>query len=165
LDLLVRLKGTVNETDAMTDTTYLNQDLFAVYAQRLFKRSDFDMLAMMRDGLDDRGIESAKNQYFQFWHKRSGHTFWVKYEFRCDDKDKLDWPCPDQLKCYREFQDNVWPEKVYLIMGFGGRPLRPSFMFCVPLDEVGNYIRNPFVLEKFERGPSRPFDFQRGLLT
>ncbi len=138
MDLLVRLKGAATDINAMTGDTYSKQNLFEAYAQRLFKRSDFDKTynTIGQDYLDGQGIESTHQPYYQFWHKRSGHSFWVKCEFRSDYDDKLDWLRPNQLKCYKKFQEDVWPEKIYVVIGFGGRPLKPSFMFCVPLDEV-----------------------------
>ena len=166
MDLQVRLQSAATEINALTGDTYTNEDLFEVYAQRLFKRSDFDMLyaTTLRDYYDGKGIESAKKPYYQFWHKSSGHSFWVKYEFR-SDYDKLDLCRPDQIKCYRQFQEAVWPEKVYVVIGFGRQPLKPSFMFCMPLDEAENYGIFPIVLERFERNPRQPFDYQNGRLV
>jgi hypothetical protein len=165
MDLQVRRRSAANEVDAMPGSTYVNEDLFKVYAQRLFKRSDFEMVFTKRDDLDDLGIGLAKNTYHQFWHKHSGHSFWVKCEFIKDNVNELDWGRPDRLEYHKQFQENVWPEKVYLVIGFGGRPLKPSFMFCIPLDEAEDCNTYPNVFKKYERDPSRPFDLLRGFLV
>lgn len=160
MELMERSKSVAEEFNEMIGDTYVNEDLFEVYAKRLFKRSDFDLL---RDG---RKIELEKNPDFQFWHKRSGHSFWVECKFRNDHYDnKLDWCRPDQLESYKQFQEDVWPEKVYIVIGFGGRPLKPSSMFCMPLDEVENYGIYPNVLVRYERNPTQPFDYQGGRLV
>jgi hypothetical protein len=158
--LMERSKSAVEEFNEMTGDTYVNEDLFEGFTKRLFKRSDFDLL---RDG---RKIESEKNPGLQFWHKRSGHSFWVECKFRNDYyNDKLDWCRPDHFECYKQFQEDVWPEKIYIVIGFGGRPLKPSFMFCMSLDEMENCCIYPNVLEKYERDPTQPFDYQGGRLV
>jgi hypothetical protein len=162
MDLLVRSKIAVIESNALTSDVYFNKNLFEVYARRLLKQSDFENIHVTtgQGNFDGQGIETAKNQYFQYWHKRSGHSFWVNCEFKsnCDDKpDKLRL---DQLNCHKQFQEHVWPEKVYFVIGFGGRPFKPSSMFCIPLDEVVNIGLQPKLLEKFERDPKQPFDYQ-----
>jgi hypothetical protein len=158
-------KSVTREFNAMTGDIHADEDLFEVYVQRLFKRSDFDMLMTIRDDLDCRRIISTQQTYYQFWHKHSGHSFWVKYEFIRNDDNELIWHRPNHLEYSRKFQEDKWPEKVYLIFGFGRRPLRPSFMFCVPLDEVENRDKHLNTLEKFERNPSQPFELNEGLLT
>jgi hypothetical protein len=77
----------------------------------------------------------------------------------------LEWCRADQLEYYRKFEQDVFPEKIYLIIGFGGRPLRPSFMFCLPLEEIHDCEISPDILEKFERDPVKRFDYERGLLV
>ena len=166
--LTERIKSGAEEFSSKNGDTYANENLFDVFAQRLFKRSDFDLLyaKTRRDDLDDERMESAENLDFQFWHKRSGHTFWVVCKFRSDYYgDKLDWYHPDQIKYYKQLQEDVWPEKIYVVIGFGRRPLQPSFMFCIPLDEVENYGIDSSILEKHERDPTQPFDYQKGRLV
>jgi hypothetical protein len=166
MDLLVRFKSAASEKNEMISTTYTNEKLFEVYAQRLFKHSDFDKICAEtgQDFLDGQGVESIKNSYCQFWHKGSGHTFWVNCEFRKDYDHKLDWCHPNRLKYLRQFQEDMWPEKVYVIIGFGERPLKPSFMFCIPLDETENCITYPNTIEKYVRNPSQPFEFRNDCL-
>jgi hypothetical protein len=166
MDNLVRLSSASSEIDVMNGVPYANENLFEVYTQRLLKRSDFDKIYEITrlDYFNDQGIKSVRNSYYQFWHKRSGHTFWVKCEFRIDYDDRFYWPFPDYLKCHKQFQEDVWPEKVFIVIGFGRRPLKPSLMFCMPLDQVEDCGMHPKALEKHERDPTQPFDYQGGRL-
>jgi hypothetical protein len=165
MNLMVRPKSADTEVDMMTRAIYANEELFKIYAQRLFKKSDFDLICetTRQEDLDDRGIGSVKtNPYYQYWHKRSGHTFWIKFEFRSDYNDKFEWHFSNKLEYCKHFQEDVWPEKVYIVIGLGGRPLKPSYMLCLPLDEFNNRGYHNNILEKYGRGPTKPFDYQRG---
>ena len=160
MDLMERLRRESEAFNSMTGDPHANGGLFKGYTQRLFKPSDFGLLH------DTTKIESETNPDFQFWHKRSGHSFCVDCKFRTDyDDDDLNWFRPDQIKCYKQFLEKIWPEKVFVVIGFGGRPLKPSIMFCMPLDDIESLNTFPKVLEKYERLPTRPFDYQDGRLV
>jgi hypothetical protein len=168
MDLLVRSKSAAIDINASTSGTCMNKMLFDVYAQRLLRRSDFDEIYTMtgQDNLDGQGTEIVNSPYYQFWHKRSGHTFWVKCEFGGHWEKRLEELRPNQLNSYVNFQKLLWPEKVYMVIGFGGRPLKPSCMFCIPLDElVKNGTHYPKLLEKYQRDSKQPFDYQNGRLV
>jgi hypothetical protein len=123
VDVVKGLKRVTKEINALAGDTYSKGDLFENYAQKLFPDQDFKVVhyTTRRDELDGRKIESAQNPDFQFEHRRSGHRFWVECKWRGDLYDgKLDW-CKDyQFKRYKEFQEEVRPQKVYAVIGLDG---------------------------------------------
>ena len=167
MELLVYPKVVIVENHSSAGEPYNNGDLFEVYVRRLFKRSDFDLLyETKRDPADSRKTNLEKKPDFQMLHKRSGHSFWIKCRYNGDnDGHELDWCDPDQLACYKQFQEDVWPEQFYMVIGYGGRPMKPSALICIPLDKTEHCEIEPKALELYKRDPSRPFDCQKGHLA
>jgi hypothetical protein len=165
---ILNLMGAASDHHATFGDPFAGGDLFKVYSRRLFRRSDFDELhaTVGRGDSDADGAESTWTPDFQFLHKRSGHIFWVECQFRSDYYlDKVDWYRKDSLERYKRFQEKVKPQKVFFITGFGGRPMKPSYMFCMTLDEMVSNGTNPDILERHERDPARPFDFKGGRIV
>ncbi|MEM3513048.1 MAG: hypothetical protein QXH13_02590 [Thermoplasmata archaeon] len=161
------MPGLLKQLQAMLGDTYAKGDLFENYVIDHFPQEFFKILhaTTRRDDLGGRQIESAKNPDFHLQHIPSGHKFWVEAKFRRDlFQNKLVWCKEFQLKRYKEFQEEVRPEKVFIVIGLGGRPTSPETMYCIPLDEieyVGLYLHK---IEHYRRDPTAEFRYRNGVL-
>ena len=155
------------ELGALGGDDYPKGDLFESYVSRLFPIKDFLFLraTTRRDDLDGRQIEEEKDPDFELRHLKSGHEFWVECKFRSDYyRAKLEWCKSWSFRRYEEFQDQVRPRKLWIVVGLGGRSSKPSRMFCFPLDEVPYYSVYPDVVQEYERDPRKPFTYWYGHL-
>jgi hypothetical protein len=142
-------------------------DLFEEYAASLFPEDTFTIVnhTPPRNDLNGRFIESKLNPDFQIRHKPSNHLIWVECKFRGSLKEgKIQWSEQDQLERYREFQNSVMPETVYVVIGQGGRPSMPSSMYCIPLKEIEYPGLYPVAIQKYERPKSSVFSYTNGRL-
>jgi hypothetical protein len=165
--LMDQLKGGPEVLNWSTYDANGNGGLFKCYTQRLFRRSDFDILfsKTSQDGVVDAIIESPEDLDFQFWHKRSGHSFWVVCSYMENILENMtDWGLLHPLRLSEQLYEAVWPEKVYYVVGCGGKPLRPSSMFSIPLDELEGFSLNADVIDEYERDPAQPFDYSMSRL-
>ena len=153
-----------SEINVANGYTCESRNLFDVFVLRLFRRSDFDMLFSMTPRNDIVGLDPVRNSYYEFWHKRTGHTFWIKCDFGRKYDEKTNWFPPYLFNNAKQFQEDVWPEEVFMVLGFGTQPLKPSLMLCVPLNELQNICECPNNLEKYRRSPAQPFAYQEGHL-
>ena len=156
-----------NEPESSVDEAFRKGHEFEIYTLRLFNKNEFDLLyaTPTRGDYEGRIIESAKDPDFKFRHKKSIHEFWVECKYRSDYfREKLEW-CKDyQLQRYKDFQERERPRKVYVVMGLGGLSSEPESMYRIPLDEIKYTGLYPSVLKKYERNPTKPFDYRNGRL-
>ncbi len=93
-------------------------------------------------------IESTRNPDFKLRDKLNNREFYLEAKFRSATyKDKLDWCRSDQLKRYQEF-NKVFP--VFIIIGLGGSPANPRFLYLIPLVESKYTELYKSALKKFE---------------
>lgn len=68
----------------------------------------------------------------------------------------LKWSYSEQIKRYKQFsQERKIP--VFIVIGLGGEPDEPEYMFCIPLEEAKYPELFTSILEKFERPSDRNF--------
>lgn len=131
----------------------------------LFPMSAFSIIHdTRRDSNSSRMPRSVKDPDFRIRHRASGHSFWIECKFRSSARHGVISWCSgqQQFERYKEFQDKVRPERVYVVVGLIGSPYSPKFMYCIPLDEitepdlfvneVSSYRRNPPFLFVYDRG-------------
>jgi hypothetical protein len=168
MDIVEGFEKVTKEFDALDGETYAKRYQFEAYALGLFSATDFKLLhaTTRRENFDGRIVESVKNPDFHFQHKRSEDKFWVECAWRPDFLyGKLPW-CKDyQLKRYKEFQEEIRPEVVYALIGFGGKASKPQRLFCIPLDEIESSRLDPTILNNFERAPALSFLYAYGRLV
>jgi hypothetical protein len=158
----------LKQLKAMLGDSYSKGDLFEEYVIDLFPEEYFKILhaTTRRDDLGGRQIESAKNPDFHIQHIPSGHKFWVEAKFRQNIyNDKLIWCREYQLERYKEFQESVRPEKVFIVIGNGGSASAPETIYCIPLDQidyVGLFLSK---IEKYRKRPNTPFYYSNGILS
>lgn len=146
---------------------YSKGDLFEDFVVDLFPESVYQLVQITprREDLDGRWVEQAYNPDIQIRHLPSGHLFWVECKFRSSTyMNKLHWCEPNLLYRYKDFQESVRPEKVFVVAGLGGRCNDPESLYCIPLDDiqyVGLYL---YAIERYKRDPHTNFNYYAGRL-
>jgi hypothetical protein len=156
-----------NNVKAGFGDNHAKGDLFEGYVARLFPESFFTIVhhTPSRNDLNGRFIESKQMPDFQIRHNASGHRFWVECKWRGQLKDgKIDWSNPEQLERYRDFQRDVRPEMVYVVIGYGGWPSIPDSIYCIPLNEVKYPGLYPQAIQNYLRPKNIDFWYQEGRL-
>jgi hypothetical protein len=146
---------------------YAKGHYFEAFVCNLFPSCDFDIIhaTTTRNDLYGRKIEEAKDPDFRFHHRSSGHYFWVECKFRTTLYDgKIKWAEKWQMERYQQFQKSHRPEKVYVVIGFGGDPTNPNSLYAIPLDEISYPRLFPMSIEKYSRSVNKEFGYQGGRL-
>lgn len=143
-------------------------DTFEKLVQGMLPDDEFALMNASPRRFDDEGrtMEEAKDPDFRYLHHRSEQVLWVICRYRKDTYyDKVQWSTPAQLNRYRNFQRDVEPEALYIIIGLGGTPNRPDHIFCIPLHEVLCPVLPLSKLKEFEHHDRyRPFKYSFGQL-
>jgi hypothetical protein len=140
---------------------------FEAFVCKLFPRDDFDVVhaTTARNDLYGRKVLEAQEPDFKFHHKSSGHYFWVECKYRTTLYDgKIKWAERWQMERYQQFQRVHRPEKVYVIIGFGGEPGNPESLYSIPLDEIQYPRLLPTSIEKYSRSVTKEFEYLAGRL-
>jgi hypothetical protein len=146
---------------------YSKGQYFEAFVCNLFPREDFNVVnaTLARNDLFGRNIGEIEEPDFRFQHKSSGHYFWVECKFRTNLYDgKIKWAERWQLDRYLQFQKMHRPEKVYIVIGFGGDPTNPDSLYSIPLDEIQYARLFPMSIEKYSRAVNKVFEYQGGRL-
>jgi hypothetical protein len=140
---------------------------FEAFVCNLFPSDDFDVVhaTTATDDLNGRRIGEVKDPDFRFFHKSSGRFFWVECKFRTTLYDgKIKWAEKWQMEGYQQFQRLHRPEKVYVVIGFGGSPTNPDGLYSIPLDEITSPRLSPMSIDKYSRSVYKEFEYRGGRL-
>jgi len=139
---------------------------FEKYVLNLFKEK-FSIVDVTSDYASKSGafVESSMNPDLTLRCKKSNQKFAVECKFRSDlywNPNKkaymLQWSNPAQMRRYQEYQQkNAIP--VFVVIGLDGSPNKPKYMFCIPLNEAKYPDLFESILEKHERSPTKPFQW------
>ena len=77
---------------------------------------------------------------------------------------KIKWAEKWQLDTYMQFQRLHRPEKVYVVIGFGGSPTNPDGLYSIPLDEITSSRLSPMSIDKYSRSVYKEFEYCGGRL-
>ena len=162
------LIATGTQVRATKANTMIKGDTFVRLVQGMIPDDEFVLMHAnpRRYDAEGRTMEEAKDPDFRYLHHRSGRMLWIECRYRKDTfYDKVQWSTPAQLNRLRNFQKDVEPETVYVIIGLGGTPERPDHIFCVPLNDA-IYPAPPLnKLKEFEHHDRhRPFKYSFGHL-
>ncbi|EOQ94799.1 hypothetical protein LEP1GSC195_1376 [Leptospira wolbachii serovar Codice str. CDC] len=107
-------------------------------------------------------VESNQNPDLVIQYNPTKEKFAVECKFRSGlYKNKMNqvvlkWSYSEQIKRYKQFsQERKIP--VFIVIGLGGEPDEPEYMFCIPLEEAKYPELFTSILEKFERPSDRNF--------
>jgi hypothetical protein len=140
---------------------------FEEFVRSLFPSEDFDVLhaKTTRNDLKSGRFGETKDPDFRFCHRSSGRCFWVECKFRSTLYDgKIKWAEKWQMNRYQEFQRLHRPEKVYIVIGFGGDPNNPDSLYSIPLDKILDTRLFPMSIEKYHRTVDKEFEYHGGRL-
>lgn len=157
----------VTNIKALIGHSHSKGDVFEEYVSRLFPECEYEILHYTpgKDVLSGRGIKSREYPDFQILHRPTGKTFWIECKYRSRLYDgKLVWAKDWQLERYKSFQEEHRPEKVYVIVGFGGLPMRPKRMYCFPLDMIDYPALYPTSIKRYIRPVKKNFQLLNGIL-
>ncbi len=96
----------------------------------------------------------SSNPDFKFRDRRTLKTFYAEAKYRKQFfQGRITWCTDNQLKRYRQCNEEF---PVFIILGIGGKPGRPSFVFLIPL-RVANFTELYMSeVEKYMVRPRRP---------
>ncbi len=101
---------------------------------------------------NERYVEGKLEPDLYFRDRKTNETFFVECKFRSNlYQNKLQWAKDKtQFKRYKEFQEKVKPEKVFVVVGLGGKPYDPERVFKLPLEEIKYPALFESVFKKYE---------------
>jgi len=151
---------------------YKERDAFEAYvATKLFPEPLYVVrrITSARDDLNGRSIESAQDPNIHIRDTQTGHSFWIECKWRTDrsirHRKLIICKSYAQFRRYNDFQREHRCTKVYIVVGFNGKPDAPNSIYCIPLDELEYPWRCLDTLEPYRRrSPTEPFDYSLGRL-
>jgi hypothetical protein len=121
-----------------------------------------------RSDLKGRFIESAQDPDIRIRDTQTGHSFWIECKWRTDrsikDRKLIICKSKAQFERYNDFQNEHGNEKVYIVVGFNGKPEAPDTIYRIPLSDLEYPWRYLDTLEPFRRSSTDPFDYSPGRL-
>lgn len=116
-------------------------------------------------------VESDKNPDFTLVFKPRNKKFAVECKYRSYPiwNNKINdyvihWSYPGQIQAYNKFSE-AEEMPVFIVIGLGGTPDNPEYMYCIPLDEARYPAIYPSVFNKHKRVPTLPFFWCNGRLV
>ncbi|MCG6142802.1 restriction endonuclease [Leptospira mtsangambouensis] len=117
-------------------------------------------------------VESNQNPDLVIQYNPTKEKFAVECKFRsglyknrtAPNGAVLKWSYPEQIKRYKQFSiERKIP--VFVVIGLGGEPDDPEYMFCIPLEEAKYPELFTSLLEKYERPSDKEFFWRNKKLT
>jgi len=138
------------------------------------KKDYFAITTWNTDHSDKRAgikVESDSNPDFLIRYKPTNEQFAVECKWRANpfynqkiQNYVIKWAESYQIKNYQQYskKHNI---PVFIVIGLAGKPSKPEYSFCLPL-EVAKYPDIfPSILDKYERiPPNKPFFWKGGIL-
>jgi hypothetical protein len=150
---------------------YKEGEAFETYvANSLFPKPRYVVRHMTttRDDLKGRFIESAQDPDIRIRDTQTSHSFWIECKWRTDGSIRhrklIICKSRAQMERYNDFQKEHSYEKVYIVVGFNGKPDAPNTVYCIPLGDLEYPWRYLDTLEPFRRSSTEPFDYSPGRL-
>jgi hypothetical protein len=138
-DVIVSTKKERSVYYYLNYNSFQNGDHFESVVHGYFPEKFYDVVNSTITSNDPIGgnSEQTLEPKFRFRHKMTGDCFWVECKFVSKLLDgKIQWADNDLLIKYEQFQEDHWPERVYVVIGFGGMPHRPKSLYCIPLKNI-----------------------------
>jgi hypothetical protein len=132
---------------------------FEEYVAGLFGR-DFRVLRWMRDGASKEEVDFKPD--FEVEHVASGTAFGVECKYRSSHfLGRLSWAKEYQLDKYSRYREKTG-RRLYIVIGLGGRPGMPDYLYCVPSWQAGHTMLDADALKRYRRDPRRKFRWDAG---
>ncbi|UAL07615.1 MAG: hypothetical protein KRP56_07365 [Candidatus Methanogranum gryphiswaldense] len=121
---------------AATKDPHAKENLFEKRALEMFPEENFELIesSVGTSDPDGKGVEQCKNPDYHFRDKKTNKGFWVECKFRSGafPDGSIQFCDPRQFKKYKEIMETTG-EKVYIMIGFEGKPQSPDKIFCLDL--------------------------------
>jgi hypothetical protein len=119
---------------------------------------DFRVLKWMQDGARTRE-EIDRSPDLIVEHVPSGATIGIECKFRSTlFEGNLSWAKEYQPAKYRKFAEQTG-HRTFVVIGVGGTPERPDYMYCLPLWQARRNRLDPADLKRYRRDPRRKFTY------
>lgn len=141
------------------DPTHASGYEFEKHVIGLFGR-EFNLLGWMQDGVRTRKeIEFCPDLILE--HLPTGTVFGVECKFRSSlFGGNISWAKEYQPSKYQRYAEQTG-HRVFVVIGIGGDPADPDYMYCLPLWKARHNMLDPSVLKRFRRNPCRKFVYDR----
>lgn len=159
--------------DSVSNDPLIVGKRFEDHIESLFDKRYFTLVEKTHSPATNtqRFVESSLRPDFIWRYEPTKEKFAVECKFRTeksiDNRERVVWTKPEQLKRYQEFQKN---EKipVFIVLGleYSDDELKDivNVMFCLPLNEAKFPALFPSVLEKYARYWDKKFFWKNGVL-
>ncbi|WP_424358527.1 hypothetical protein [Methanocella sp. MCL-LM] len=142
-----------------TDPTHTLGYEFERHVIALFGK-DFKVVTWAQDGLRSRQ-EIDFNPDLIVEHLPSKTVFGVECKFRSKlFAGNIAWAKEYQPQKYQRYVARTG-HRVFIVIGIGGTPSSPDYMYCIPLWQAKFNFLNPDVLKRYRRNPRRMFEYDK----
>jgi hypothetical protein len=119
---------------------------------------DFRIMSWMGDGARGREeIDFSPDLVVE--HVPTGTTIGIECKYRSTlFGGNISWAKEYQPAKYRRFAEATG-FRVFVVVGVGGTPERPQYMYCLPLWQAGHNRLKPADLKRYRRDPRRKFSY------
>jgi len=121
---------------------------------------DFKLIKWMEDGTRAREeIDFSPDLVVE--HRPTGTIMGIECKFRSTlFEGNISWAKEYQPAKYRKFADATG-HKTFVVIGVGGAPERPDYMYCLPLWQARHNRLKPDDLKRYRRDPRRKFAYDK----
>jgi hypothetical protein len=132
---------------------------FEKHVIRLLSR-DFRVIAWMQDGNRAREeIDFSPDLVVE--HVPSGTVIGIECKYRSTlFNGDISWAKEYQPDKYRRFAEQTG-YRTFVVIGVGGTPEHPDYMYCLPLWQARHNRLKPDDLKRYRRDPRRKFAYDR----
>lgn len=143
-----------------TDPTHAAGHAFERHVIGLFGGKDFKVLRWMQDGLRPREeIDVSPDLVVE--HVPTGVVLGIECKFRSGlFEGNIAWAKEYQPAKYQRYAERTG-HRVFIVIGVGGAPGDPDYMYCLPLWQARFNFLDPSVLKRYRRSPRRKFTYDR----
>ncbi|OPY25736.1 MAG: hypothetical protein A4E28_02959 [Methanocella sp. PtaU1.Bin125] len=140
-----------------TDPTHAAGHAFERHVIGLLGK-DFRIVSWMSDGARGREeIDFSPDLVVE--HLPSGTVIGIECKYRSTlFGGNISWAKEYQPAKYRRFT-TATGFRVFVVVGTGGTPERPQYMYCLPLWQARHNRLNPAGLKRYRRDPLRKFSY------
>ncbi len=121
---------------------------------------DFRVIGWMQDGMRAREeIDFSPDLVVE--HVPTGTVIGIECKFRSSlFGGNISWAKEYQPSKYRRFAAQTG-HRTFVVIGVGGTPERPDYMYCLPLWQAQHNRLKPADLKRYRRDPRRKFVYDR----
>lgn len=140
-----------------SDPTHEAGHAFEKYIIGMLSR-DFRVVGWMGDGARTRE-EIDLNPDLVVEHVPSGTVIGIECKYRSTlFGGNLSWAKEYQPSKYRRYAQSTG-HRTFVVIGVGGTPERPGYMYCLPLWQARHNRLDPDDLKRYRRDPRRKFTY------